>query len=131
MEGALRMLEGATLPEYDIGFFDVLHQLCRIMTSTAGHIRLRQFVLEKMGIEDIQLQGGRVAIEERSLEERHHLVQLGIWLMADPERIFEAWQAKAVRYNVLGKDFRNKPKWFRGILRLCSWGKVILWLNRR
>ena len=124
MEGALRMLEGEDLPEYDIGFFDVLHQLCRIMTSTAEHIRLRQYVVEKMGIEDIRLQGGRVAIEERSLEERHHLVQLGMWLMADPERIIDAWKTKAVRYNVLGKDFKNKPKWYQEIMARCEdWRK--------
>lgn len=124
MLSMLRMLGGETHPEFDIGFFDVLHQLCKLMLSGNGLIQLRRFALGGMGITDSSSLTRSGVIEVRSLTERHHLIQLGMWLITNPERIFEAWTAKAVRYNVLGKDFRNQPKWYRDILERCSdWRK--------
>jgi hypothetical protein len=36
-----------------------------------------------------------------------------LWLLADPEaRVRQAWQAKAVRFNLLLRDFKDAPKWF-------------------
>lgn len=65
----------------------------------------------------MQLTSGRVATETRPLYERHHLIQLIAWLMADLEpRLRIAWRAKAVRYNHLGKDFKNVPGWYLQIV---------------
>jgi len=45
-----------------------------------------------------------------------HLLQtvfFALWLLAAPkERIGAAWQAKAVRFNLLLKDFSDAPRWF-------------------
>ena len=48
------------------------------------------------------------------------IIQLAMWLMADPEvRIVEAWRNKAVRYNLLNKDFKPRPQWYRNIVEGC------------
>jgi hypothetical protein len=40
-------------------------------------------------------------------------VLFALWLLADPEtRIRQAWLAKAVRFNLLLRDFKDGPKWF-------------------
>ena len=59
--------------------------------------------------------------ENYSLEDRHVVIQLAIWLMADPEtRIVDSWQNKAVRYNMLNKDFKPRPQWYREIVKRCA-----------
>jgi len=66
----------------------------------------------------MQLTAGRVATETRHLHERHHLIQLIAWLMADLEpRLRTAWHAKAVRYNHLGKDFEGAPEWYLNLVK--------------
>ena len=106
---------------YDVGFFAVLHQLCKIMLVHSQHAHLRQFVSAKIGAPEIQLRPRHKSFEHYSLEERHVLIQLAMWLLSDPEkRILDAWRNKAVRYNVLKKDFSPTPQWYRDIVALCS-----------
>lgn len=46
-----------------------------------------------------------------SIEERHHVLTMALWLMFDLRgRLPLAWQAKAVRYNVLMKDLIRPPR---------------------
>lgn len=119
---ALRMLEGDDVDaRYNVGFFSVLHQLCKIMLTHIPHVHLRQYVAEKTGAPEIALQQKHKPFEYYSLEERHVVIQLAMWLLADPEtRIVDAWKNKAVRYNVLKKDFQPKPQWYRDIVGKCA-----------
>ncbi len=119
---ALQMLEGCEVDaRYDVGFFAVLHQLCKIMLMQTSHVRLRKYVSEKIGAPEIQLHARHKPFEHYSLEDRHVLIQLAIWLLADPEsRIVEAWRNKAVRYNVLKKDFKQMPGWYRDVVKKCA-----------
>lgn len=112
--------------QWDLGRYEVMHQLCRIMTSRYEHVILREFILSQVGFRDIPLIGGHISFEMRSIEERHHLIQLAAWLLVDPEaRIPEAWRAGAVRYNVFLKDFVERPEWYAQIV-----GQLTDWRNR-
>jgi len=109
--------------QWELGRYDVMHQLCRIMTARYEHASLREFVLDQVGFPDIHLTEGYISIEQRSIEERHHLIQLAAWVLMDPEsRLPAAWRAGAVRYNVLLKDFSIPPEWYAKIVgRLTNW----------
>lgn len=109
--------------EWDLGRFAVMHQLCRIMTARYKHARLREFVLDQIGAQDIELTGGHISFEMRTIPERHHLLQLTAWLLDDLElRLTAAWRAKAVRYNVLLKDFDASPNWYIAIVNnFANW----------
>ncbi|MDD5299325.1 MAG: TniQ family protein [Gallionella sp.] len=120
---ALRILEGCSEVEarYGLGFFAVLHQLCKIMLMHYSHVHLRQYVSGKIGTPEIQLHPKHKSFEHYSLKERHVVIQLGMWLLTDPEaRIIDAWRNKAVRYNVLKKDFQLRPRWYREIMEKCT-----------
>lgn len=119
---ALQMLEGNKVDaHYNLGFFSVLHQLCKVMLTHFSHEHLQSYVANKIGAPLVNLQPGRESFEQYSLQERHAIIQLGMWLLADPEvRIIEAWRNKAVRYNVMKKDFQPRPRWFRNIVEQCA-----------
>lgn len=109
--------------DWDLGRFAVMHQLCRIMTARNKHVHLREFVLNQIGVQDIELTAGYLNFEMRTIQERHHLLQLTAWLLVDLEsRLTAAWRMKSVRYNVLLKDFENRPSWFSRIVeRFSNW----------
>jgi hypothetical protein len=64
----------------------------------------------------------------RAIQERHHLLQLVGWLNADLEpRLKAAWCAKAVRYNVLLKDFDAPPVHYKLIVeKFSNWREYAL-----
>lgn len=104
--------------EWDLGRHAVMHQLCRIMVARYKHVHLREFVLDQVGFQDLFLTEGYISFEMRPIEERHHLLQLTAWLFVDLEsRLTTAWLSGAVRYNVLLKDFADRPFWYSQIVR--------------
>ena len=122
---ASRALDADGMPssEWDFGRYAVMHQLCRTMVARYEHVYLREFVPHQLGFQDIQLTEGRISFEMRPIEERHHLAQLTAWLFVDLERrLTAAWRDRAVRYNVLLKDFDERPNWYNNIVeRLAKW----------
>lgn len=112
--------------EWDIVQFAVMHQLCRIMTARSKHVRLREFVLDQVSAQDIELTAGYLNFEMRMIRERHHLLQLTAWLLINLEvRLTAAWRARAVRYNVLLKDFDVPPYSYKNIV-----DTFVNWRNR-
>lgn len=109
------------MERFDLGFFTVLHQFCRIMGSRQNSGILRNFVANRLGLRMTDVELGRIAIEHRRVTERHDLFLCALWLMAEPtERIREAWEAKAVRYNLMLKDIDEAPQWFKQLAGRCS-----------
>lgn len=108
------LLEGAQkLPSLNVDTFAVLHQLCKLMITQHARLKLREFVLGRLRVSDIPLEGTHFPFELRPIWERHHVLQLAWWLVADLEnRLTAAWKAKAVRYNMLFRDFEDLPKWY-------------------
>ena len=116
-------IEGEFDVDWDLGWYAVMHQLCRILITRYKHVHLREFVLKQIGETDITLAQGHISVEMRSLEERHHLAQLAAWLLVDcDQRLTAAWRDGAVRYNVLLKDFGEPPNWYTDIVfSLSNW----------
>lgn len=114
---------GGRTERFDLAFFLVLHQFCRIMGSRQNTGRLRSFVANRVGMEMPDIELGRTPIECRRVAERHDLLVCALWLMAAPtERIREAWEASAVRYNLMLKDLDESPKWFLQLTaRFSNW----------
>lgn len=111
-------LPAAETGNFDIEFFAVLHQLCRIMGMDQNHGKLLGYVSDQLRMPAPQIIMRRLSIEERRRVERHSLLLCGLWLMADLEdRLRAAWKAKAVRYNLMVKDFRDPPAWYKSITR--------------
>jgi len=107
--------EDSGRPVIDLDTLGVMRQLVALLTSRYPTVRLHAHVCDRLGVPEMAMAMtmGRIAIETRSLQERHHLIQLVAWLMVDLEpRLREAWRAKAVRYNHLGKGFENAPGWY-------------------
>lgn len=116
-----RRLEGEDGKRFDAGFFSVLHQMCKILLSNTKHVRLREYVIGRANAPNMPLEVGKKSFEERPLQERHHVIQLGMWLLTEPEqRIVEVWRVKAVRYNMLKKDFSRMPLWYRETVGDCA-----------
>ncbi|AYQ27484.1 hypothetical protein DT070_05230 [Polaromonas sp. SP1] len=99
----------------------VRHHLCSLLTSRYKTVTLRQYICDQLGVEDICPVPERVAFETRSLVERHHLMQLVVWLELDLEsRLRQAWRDKAVRYNHLLKGFKHPPKSYVKVAEIFS-----------
>lgn len=102
------------LPE---GIFGVMHQLCRLFVSRYPTVRLRQYVIEELGIADIPLSTPGVSLVSRPVHERAHLMQLAAWLVAQPKRrLTYAWRSRSVKYNQFLKDFADPPAWYEEIV---------------
>jgi hypothetical protein len=99
----------------DLCELDVLRNLVGLMLSRTPTNRLNEYVAEQIGVAAIEWPGNkRIAFESLPRSQRHQLLLQGAWLMLSPaERVTTAWQAKAIRYNHLVKDFEQMPDWYR------------------
>lgn len=107
--------------QFDLGFFAVMHQFCRVIGAWQNRGRLQNYVATQLGQTVLPLSPGRICIEQRRQDERHQLLLCALWLMADlGKRLEGAWLAKAVRYNLMLKDFGEPPGWYRQLARRFS-----------
>lgn len=115
---------------FDLGFFAVLHQLCRIMGMRQNQGKLLAYASRQLSLPVSQIILGRISIEERRLQERHALLLCGLWLMVDLEqRLRSAWRNKAVRYNLMVKDLRDPPAVYGSLVRSFLRGRKALAQN--
>jgi len=126
------MLRSLLLPtgkneHFDLGFFAVLHQMTRIMVMRQNADRLRRHIAGCIGCDAPPMALGRISIEQRTRDERHHLLSLGLWLLGDlGPRLTDAWHTKAVRYNLMLRDFDDRPGWYRSqVAKFSDWRKPI------
>lgn len=110
---------------FDLGFFAVMHQFCRVMGTRQNQGKLQRYLMAQIRVPPMQRFSGRIGIEELRRGERHLWLLCALWLMADLEnRLRDAWLAKAVRYNLMVKDFEEAPGWYRGLAgRFADWRK--------
>lgn len=95
----------------------VMRQMTTLLTSRYASLRLREWVCEQIDAPYISVTQGHISIESRPIGERHHLVQLAAWLMANlKQRLRKAWRGKAVRYNHMQKDFDDPPRFYAEIV---------------
>jgi hypothetical protein len=113
---------GGTL---DIGHTDVLHQLCKILINTEKSFHLAAFVTNIIGVEHHPIKNNGRSFESWPVNQRAHIIQLAAWILSDPQqRITAAWQANALRYNWLVKDFPSPPSWYRSIVDPLNRGHI-------
>lgn len=97
--------------------FAVMRKVAMLLTSQYAIVKLQANVCDQLRIKQPEVIKGRIAMETRPLDERHHLIQLVAWLMVDlAPRLEMAWRAKAIRYNHLGKDFEGAPEWYLAVI---------------
>ncbi|MFC5429458.1 TniQ family protein [Paraburkholderia denitrificans] len=108
---------------WDLGRFQVMHHICRIMTTRSVRVRLREFAADACGVTDIDLVNGYRNFETRNIEERHHVIQLAAWIMDEPAlRLTHAWQAGFIRYSTFLKGFDGTPDWYvRVVKKFSNW----------
>ena len=96
---------------------DVMHHLCRLMLGSTAHLQLQEFVAKKLDAPTVPRSLRRTGIESRPFWERHHFIQLAMWLMADLEaKLTSARDAKALRYLHLKRDFVDPPPWYEELV---------------
>jgi hypothetical protein len=111
---------------FDIGYFAVLRHLCWVMSTGPNQGLLGAYVSNVLGLPQPPLPGRRVHFEQlRVIPRLGHLVR-GVWLMGDLEsRLDDAWRHKAIRYNLMLKDFEGAPRWYRKIVSgFSDWRKM-------
>jgi len=110
--------------EIDLDVLRVMHQLVRLTMSRYKTVTLRQYVCRTLGVDDPFEIVGRASVETLSLTERHHLVQLAAWLMADLSdqvRGGVACQGASVPTRSRGKTLRKYRLWYQQITgRFCQ-----------
>lgn len=114
--------------QFDLGYYAVMHQFCRVMGMHQNRGRLQRFIEEQLDLPHLSLQQGRVCIEQRSHGERHRLMLCALWLMADLGcRLESAWLSKALRYNLMLRDFDDAPEWYLLLVeRFSDWRKGVV-----
>lgn len=107
----------------DCDTLTVSRQIVMLLTSRYKSIKLYEFVCSQLNTSGIFLKECGYSFEARPIQERHHLIQLAGWFLADLDlRLALAWQQKAVRYNHLLKDFEKPPKWYlRTVYKFSDW----------
>lgn len=108
-------------------YFSILHQLCKIFVTVKNRGCLEEHVCRKLGIPRRIAERGRFPFEQRRIAERYFVISLALWIMeAFEERLGEAWGKKAVRFNLLLKDFRDPPEWFDRMVRRFNRRRLLL-----
>lgn len=106
--------------QFDLKFHAVLHQLCKVMLSVQNNDLLRQYVANMLGVATVPALRGKMPLEHRRVFDRYQTVFFALWLLVDKgSRIVEAWRNRAVRYNVLKKDFQPRLQWYQEIVAQC------------
>ena len=83
--------------------------------------KLQNYTAERLHIPAVPVGLGRATIEQRRSDVRHHLLLCALWLMADIQpRLEAAWLAKAIRYNLMLRDFEEPPGWYRALVEKFS-----------
>lgn len=98
----------------------ILRNLMKLLLTKRRTVKLREYVEGRLGVGPIELptQGDRLAFETLQIDDRHHLLMIASWLMADLRpRLSEAVRARAVRYSHLVRDFHGMPGQFDEIAR--------------
>ncbi|WP_246590983.1 hypothetical protein [Georgfuchsia toluolica] len=134
MDIAVRRLEGRGdwFKPRSVRYYNVLHQLCWLLGVRYRNVALREFACREIGIADVPVQTGRVFFEMRPVVERHHLLQLAFWYLADFDaRLTVAWKAGAVTYSALLRDFNDRPCWYDRVARRFADRWKVGWIARR
>lgn len=101
----------------EVGYYNVLHHLCRMMNGQYRSSQPMEFACHCIGAPEISLGPRPRTFEMRPIAERHHMVQLAFWYMADlKRRLTVAWHEGALTYSALFRDFEDRPASYDSIV---------------
>lgn len=108
--------------KFDLAYFRVLHQICRIMGSKANEGKLLHYLSEQINLRSPHV-SRPAPIETLRHEVRHVSMLCAIWMTEDLQyRLGNAWHVKAVRYNLLAREFDHPPEWYsKSIKKFSNW----------
>lgn len=113
-------LEQAGPAAKEVGFYTALHQICKLLDSETWGRKLRTFATDRLGLDgSIHPEGEispikRAFFEHRPIAERHRILHIAYWLLADPAaRLGEPLLSKSFRFNRLYRDLHFMPAWYR------------------
>ncbi|WP_189534562.1 TniQ family protein [Paludibacterium paludis] len=99
----------------------ILHHFCALCVSQRLALKLHPYLCAQTGHPLPELTTGMPTFEQRPISERHHIIGLAWWLIHHwPHRLKAAHRDKAVRYNVLFKDFDDCPDWYIESIRTMT-----------
>jgi len=109
----------------DVSFYTVLHHICKLLLSNRWGKQLRDFIMLQAKVNrkvlDLAFDRStplRLFFEHHSVDNRHKLILLAYWLIAEPAlRFKDALKSKSIMFNRLYKDFHFMPEWYRVIIR--------------
>lgn len=106
----LRSIDRQFYPAGGLNFQNItlLHQLCRLLSSKKYRPKLAKYISDKVGYPSLELEPASLIFEQRSIQERHAILQMAWWLMTNRKRIKTAIKEKALRINWLYRDLDNK-----------------------
>lgn len=88
----------------------LLHQLCRLLSSGKYRSELAEHICRKGNYEYPDIRQQSLIFEQRSIQERHELLQLAWWLITHRRKIRTAIRDGAVRMNLLYRDLPSRDK---------------------
>ena len=113
--------KGPQIKPRGVRYYNLLHQLCFLMGVQYRNVSLRQFAERALGIPGQNLSSDNGNFELRPIEERHHLAQLGFWLLSDLKmHLTAAWNDGAITQSALIRGFDDRSKQFNQLVRRYS-----------
>lgn len=120
---AIGWLEQAQPISKDVGFYVVLHQICKLLTSEKWGRNLLSSAADQLGL-DIRIDRkgkpdsvARTFFEHRTIDERNQILHIAYWFLADPAtRLRKVLETKRVRFNRLYRDLHSIPTWYQTII---------------
>src|SRR6185369_15878240 len=82
-------LENAAPAAREVSYYTVLHQICKLLISKTWGQHLRDFAMGQLGLDfssELAAEGSsinRAFFEHRTIAERHHILHIAYWLLAD------------------------------------------------
>jgi hypothetical protein len=107
---------------FGLSYYAVLHQLCKVLVSRSNDGMLARYIEGRIGcvsqFKHIVCPTRWGIFESLRVCQRHWVALLAIWLlMGAANRLEDAWRAKAVRFNLLVKDFEDAPEWYLRLVK--------------
>jgi len=94
----------------DVEQFAVLHQFCKLTTSNVTGSSMKKYFQKKFSGHNITYSPNMNFFELHSLQNRHEIIQIAIWVLFDwKKRVELLWRNNIIRYNIFKKDFVECP----------------------
>lgn len=97
--------------------FAVLRHFCKLATSNITGSSIQKHFQKKFSKHKITYSPNMNFFELHSINSRHEIIQIAIWILFDFEKRVEIlWRNKIIRYNLFRKNFIECPDWYQEVV---------------